>query len=485
MALLFNNNTPVHILYNNQNVSKVVYNGHDVWYAYILKTITGVPPLTIPDSSSDSLYDYKIYGNLLRDGTPSIDNPVDIQTVGDLVTDPLDEHYGEYKIPVTIAKLPAEYQEVEYIESSGTQYLDTNFAPTNNTRVETKFYNNSIRPWYIFGSRSSQAGIVLAQSGSITNATVYGVVNGTFSETGWTRTNSGTLYKTIINTKEGVFDYYIKDITNNKQFSQSGVSYTQISGTVPDIFIFALNAINVQENTTRMYYFKIYNNGTLVRDLVPCYRIADNEVGMYDVVNGVFYINKGEGTFAKGSNVQSTITYNIYLSEPLRKTTTSLTDYIDFQNKKCYRKVAEKVFKGTETWSKTAASSGINLYWRQNMGSGYRYNASSSAQQICNYVPFGQPSTGNAQIGASIYHSSGYSYFRIRFDGQPTTVEDMKAYVKNLYDNGNPLRIVYGLPSSLQSEEDIELPEILTNKGTNIISVGTSLQPSNMEVQYY
>lgn len=39
----------------------------------------------------------------------------------------------------------------------------------------------------------------------------------------------------------------------------------------------------------KMYSFKVYDNGTLVRDLVPCIRDNDNTVGAYDIVNDVFY----------------------------------------------------------------------------------------------------------------------------------------------------------------------------------------------------
>ena len=38
-----------------------------------------------------------------------------------------------------------------------------------------------------------------------------------------------------------------------------------------------------------MYSFKVYDNGTLVRDLVPCKRDSDSTVGAYDIVNDVFY----------------------------------------------------------------------------------------------------------------------------------------------------------------------------------------------------
>lgn len=50
---------------------------------------------------------YTIYGNSVQDtatyGTPSPTNPVEIQSVGDLVTDTTDENYGKYKIPVKVS----------------------------------------------------------------------------------------------------------------------------------------------------------------------------------------------------------------------------------------------------------------------------------------------------------------------------------------------------------------------------------------------
>ena len=37
----------------------------------------------------------------------------------------------------------------------------------------------------------------------------------------------------------------------------------------------------------------MYYNGTLVRDFIPCYRNSDNEIGLYDLVNDIFYTNQG------------------------------------------------------------------------------------------------------------------------------------------------------------------------------------------------
>ena len=66
-----------------------------------VRTVTGAPPLTIADcASTDNVIDYKISGNSVRDGNPTPDAPVEVQSVGDLVTE--GEQAGKYKIPVIV-----------------------------------------------------------------------------------------------------------------------------------------------------------------------------------------------------------------------------------------------------------------------------------------------------------------------------------------------------------------------------------------------
>lgn len=50
---------------------------------------------------------------------------------------------------------------------------------------------------------------------------------------------------------------------------------------------------------SRIYSFKIFDNGVLVRD----YRKSDGAIGMYDVVNDVLYRNSGTGIFIKGNEI--------------------------------------------------------------------------------------------------------------------------------------------------------------------------------------
>lgn len=51
----------------------------------------------------------------------------------------------------------------------------------------------------------------------------------------------------------------------------------------------------------KFYYCKLYSNGKLIYDFIPCYRNSDNEVGLYDLVNNAFYTNQGTGEFTYGS----------------------------------------------------------------------------------------------------------------------------------------------------------------------------------------
>ncbi|MBQ9657787.1 MAG: hypothetical protein IJV31_03360, partial [Clostridia bacterium] len=90
MALNLNGKSPKKILFNGLNVAKVLFNGVVVWMAKILQFLSGYP-ITLEKSTGENLVDYKIYGN---------------------------------QEPEAII-LPDEYVRLDYIEGTGTQYIDT------------------------------------------------------------------------------------------------------------------------------------------------------------------------------------------------------------------------------------------------------------------------------------------------------------------------------------------------------------------------
>lgn len=173
--------------------------------------------------------------------------------------------------------LPAEYQEVEYLESTGTQYIDTNYTPNQNTKAYTKF-NSDILNSGLYSSSNK--------------FTAYINTNGNwrFGSTTVRITSSiGVLY-TSVQDKTGVV------INETDVYNYDTVTDFTSTATLRLMF-------NSTGFKGKIYEFKLYDNDILVRNFIPCYRKIDNVAGMYDVVNGVFYTNDGTGSFTVGPDV--------------------------------------------------------------------------------------------------------------------------------------------------------------------------------------
>ncbi len=205
-----------------------------------------------------------------------------------------------FKIGIEAAKnYINDYQLVEYIEGTGTQYIDTLYKPNNNTRVYASYYKTNDYA-FIFGSRTSYSSSDLFEFYD----------NGTTSY--WSQFYNSKVVDTSIthsnNTIHKVNMGNVYTTIDNQMLSVTDTSNT-FNGTY-NLFIFGLNNGGSIENRTligRIYEFKIYDNGTIVRSMVPVVRKSDNVIGMYDTVNDIFYVNKGTGSFIKGNNVYKDI----------------------------------------------------------------------------------------------------------------------------------------------------------------------------------
>lgn len=201
--------------------------------------------------------------------------------------------------------LPSAYQEVEYIQSSGTQYINTLYKPTNNTKVECKWFFTS---WWWFGvwKQGSYQSIFLG--GDWTNYRA--------------RCRSGSSSNsTVTSTVPHSTTPHVFEISQWGGFLIDGVSYgTFTSYTYSEsynIYMFGRNTQGtfIDGGNIRFYYFKIYENWTLVRDFIPCYRKSDNVIGLYDLVNSQFYTNSWSGTFSKWADVTAVPLKNAYIGE--------------------------------------------------------------------------------------------------------------------------------------------------------------------------
>lgn len=194
--------------------------------------------------------------------------------------------------------LPSGYKRREYIQSSGTQYIDTGFKPNNNTKVVIAFEltENTGKHQIIFGARSSSSSeqYVLGFTGHRSPAvwrSDFGSNQVTFSSNlTWSGNHNAT--------KNGhICTLDAESVTNTASTFESTVN----------LFICAGNTGGSVGNYTKakVYSCKIYDNGTLARDFIPC-KNASGVVGLWDDVNSVFYQNAGSGTFTAGPEIAGT-----------------------------------------------------------------------------------------------------------------------------------------------------------------------------------
>ena len=196
--------------------------------------------------------------------------------------------------------LPAAYQQVEYIESSGTQAIKTDKWLKQGTEIYCEFmYVTPTSRGFAstFGCANPTCGF---SNNNDTSMQIY-CSFGSASDRTFNVPTSDYFYN--------VFHTVLINSTGCMIDSLYGVSY---SGTVTSenqaskIALFARsNAYGTLDRFTsrRIRVFQIREGGTLVTNLIPCYRKSDDVIGMYDTVTDTFYTNAGAGTFTKGANV--------------------------------------------------------------------------------------------------------------------------------------------------------------------------------------
>ena len=213
---------------------------------------------------------------------------------------------GWTDMSITTNSLPSTYHELEYIESDGNQYIDTGYKPSATTGVEVTYTMlDLLQQQRIFGVENS-ASIYYSYyiNGSSAWAYAYNDASGNWISTGTTATVTEHTFKLNVNP-----GYYSLD--NGTDVAMSG-SITGTSATNLYIFSRNLNTSGTSyPSSLKLYVFKIYESGILVRNYVPCYRVSDGVVGLYETTEGTFYTNQGTGSFIRGMDTESrTLTYN-------------------------------------------------------------------------------------------------------------------------------------------------------------------------------
>ena len=192
--------------------------------------------------------------------------------------------------------LPQGFTRVEHLESSGTQYIDTGFKPNpTTTRFELSYSTTRSTSTFPFGSRVNSSFPSTASctsyisdtsiradwagSNSVAFSTTSGKINNLICENN-KMTLNGSDYQGTVEKSSSYLDYNF--LLFNMWDGSSGVRATGFAG--------------------KFYKAKLWDNGTLVRDYIPCI----DPLGvpcMYDLVGKKPYYNQGTGDFTVGRQI--------------------------------------------------------------------------------------------------------------------------------------------------------------------------------------
>lgn len=184
------------------------------------------------------------------------------------------------------SRLPEGYTEVQYIQSTETQYVDTGFKPNQDSRVLIKLSTSETGSHTVFGADIDWVDNGFALGVGFTH---YGKETGTISGL-----NNGSPH-------EVDFNKNIISMDGSTVLTMGASTFS-----VPhNLALFANNrAGGIQEKTTMaLYYCRIYDGNTIIRDYIPC-KNAGGAVGLYDLIGQKFYGNAGTGSFTAGPVVE-------------------------------------------------------------------------------------------------------------------------------------------------------------------------------------
>ena len=351
------------------------------------------------------------------------------------------------------AILPNGYIQVDYIESSGTQYIDTGVNADINLDINISLANTS---GITFGAIYDNNGSYTRYHTSINNTrySFFVLQNGTLS--------------TIEVDTDIKHNFYIK--ANDRSVIVDNVEYTlpttSLTDTELNLWLFARNSNSsrlMTKSSFKLYDCKMYYNNVLVRDFIPCYRNSDNEVGLYDLVNDVFYTNQGTGNFIYGSVVNIP---NPDYPQPINNLSGDVAYNVSGKNKLQIRD--------------TYTSKGITSTYDKNTGYITSKGTTSASYPWINIIQV------NISAGTTITLSSDLSsyiaYVRCYYDDnsyeQVYTTND-NTRTRTLEHDINKLVILVNFPTNTEINETYYLQ---LEKGNEVTSFEPYIEPQTFNI---
>ncbi|MBE5822088.1 MAG: hypothetical protein E7311_05855 [Clostridiales bacterium] len=507
-------------------------------------------PLVI-NSRRNQAINYRIYGNSVQNGTPTPENPVEVQSVGEKVETLFDKSLYS-SIDVFNTEHSSGLYLYTYIEGlkMNTDYIVKvirNNGSKFNSVASTLLISGST-----FDVSSGKYTVVSNTSGTDTEEKTYttdknGRLTIGISNSNMTQENLNTIftntdiiivekedkeylnkYKIPINIKgKNLVDIsklthtksnlIVNETSTNSWTVQGAEGASELAYSAGEIRSVFQNKLEANKDYTLSFYITlleqgIYNNnfciylGNSKTDYAKKqFRYSNLEVGKRVKIETKFNVNFEIGTLTMRLNnnkyliemdtmqiEEGTVAteyvqgfnekINIYLDEPLRGIN-CYYDYVDFKEQKVYRIINEKVFDGTENFSIFTAN---NVNYFRIFLSNFEYlpwsddSTNLYKNGLCNKYPVVmQDNRVNNTLSAAAGNLYTYDFGNNSYE----TVEAFKENLASEYNKGIPLKIYMVRPTA--SEQNIQIPEMLLNIGTNTIETATTINPSKIEVQYY
>lgn len=208
-------------------------------------------------------------------------------------------NWEEYQFAAPSGWLPSAYQEVEYIESTWTQWIDIWLICKSWYKIDFKYYTVS--------SNNLDQSIIWATSVDYSNP-LYRWINYNFwfDSVYFNYNNSWH----DITSSQAVWNTYEWSVTLrnwNQTIIINGSTVYSATDTLnatwnSNLLLFTSRGTNYA--LIKLYEMEIYDeNDVLIRNFVPCYRKIDSVIWLYDLVEWTFYTNSGSWDFIKWQDI--------------------------------------------------------------------------------------------------------------------------------------------------------------------------------------
>lgn len=185
------------------------------------------------------------------------------------------------------------YTNVEYIQSTGTQYILTDIVPDDTTGVYAKLSSqNTALDSIYFGSKGE--GDTRFTSGNVENS-------GNRLYYGWN--TIAEVSKRQIIMVNSIYTFKMNYLNDRKIYFNENIIENNLPALGQNnypISIFTNNnsgTVSTAKSKIKLYELKISEGNKIKYNLIPCYRNKDKEIGLYDLINNKFYTNSGTGRF--------------------------------------------------------------------------------------------------------------------------------------------------------------------------------------------